>query len=342
MHSFDLSQIFASIRCRDQRLTGLEQAGQSDNQEKTGVSPPHENGSSDIDRTRSPSPVIVPSLHIPKSSAKSRAPSGSRTSISAITRSNFEKQQPTPRIILNTPKLVNLQDHSSVTAPEGGRLMLRPTMSLHRRPRPETSHQKAVSINRRLRIDNILYKQLQTVHKQIRKKKKIDTSTFAHRAMQRILDLPDDYDTEEESSWGPGGLIPNPEKEDNDYGGEALEQKKVLDRAQRRLTRADDNKSPSRTDQDDLVKMRTSVSINRHGGTANIYNKHRRVRGGQPVLSDDLARIRGLQEGELDDLDLDLLGEGRAGEHVDEESNEDTDMDGTEEGYDLTEDGMMG
>lgn len=105
-----------------------------------------------------------------------------------------------------------------------------------RRPRPETSHQKAVNMNRKMRIEHILHRQMVLEHVAIRREKRMKGSSFGFTAMKRIKDLPDGYDTENESSWGPGGLVTNLD-EHEDFGEEALRQKKVIDRAIRRLLR---------------------------------------------------------------------------------------------------------
>lgn len=105
-----------------------------------------------------------------------------------------------------------------------------------RRPRPETSHQKAVNMNRKMRIEHILHRQMVQEHVAVRREKRMKGSSFGFTAMKRIKDLPDSYDTENESSWGPGGLVTNLD-EPEDFGEEALRQKKVIDRAVRRLLR---------------------------------------------------------------------------------------------------------
>lgn len=91
-------------------------------------------------------------------------------------------------------------------------------------------------MNRKMRIEHILHRQMVQEHVAIRREKKMKGSSFGFTAMKRIKDLPDGYDTENESSWGPGGLVTNHD-EPEDFGEEALRQKKVIDRAIRRLLR---------------------------------------------------------------------------------------------------------
>jgi hypothetical protein len=54
--------------------------------------------------------------------------------------------------------------------------------------------------------------------------------------MSRIVDLPDDYDTDDAGGFGPGGLVPS-SAEGEDFGGEARALRKVIERALRRLAR---------------------------------------------------------------------------------------------------------
>lgn len=238
-----------------------------------------------------------------------------------------------------------------------------------RRPRPETSHQKAVNINRKMRIEHILHRQLLSRHSLIRKKKKKESSSFGFTAMKRIKELPDDYDTEDEQAWGPGGLVPNrrdprewQSEKDDDYGEEALRQRKCIDRAVRRLMR-DDAGGPL----EGLVKGYrkrkrkgsegyTMVGNSRGGATsgggtaggasgrgreerrARKRNKnHTDNREGRDRVSSRRERSEGERREEgLDDLDLDLLGESRDDDHEDE-MDEESGMDSEGEGDEVTE-----
>lgn len=186
--------------------------------------------------------------------------------------------------------------------------------------------------------------------------------------MKRIKDLPDGYDTDDEqvwgpdgsrSTWGPGGLVPNPGEMD-DYGEEALRQRKSIDRAVRRLIR-DDAGGPL----EGLVKgyrkrkRKPSEGYAMVGGSgggatsgggsaggrgtrgrrqgeerrARKRNKHytnnRESRDGVPNRRERSEGER--REEGLDDLDLDLLGESRDDDHeddMDEESAMEIDSEG--------------
>jgi hypothetical protein len=208
----------------------------------------------------------------------------------------------------------------------------------HRRSRPETSHQKAVNMNRKMRIDHILHKQMLDQHTSIRKEKRRGSSSFGFMAMRRIRDLPDNYDTENEISWGPGGLVPNPgEKED--FGEAALQNKKVLDRAVRRLLR-DDNGGPLSR----LVKGYRKRK-RKHSAYENDRERSFRTQGNHNDRQD--ARADRIHNGErqegLDDLDLDLLGESRDDDPMEDELDDDSmGMDDSEgEGDDVSEDDLL-
>lgn len=159
--------------------------------------------------------------------------------------------------------------------------------------------------------------------------------------MSRIIDLPENYDTEDEGAWGPGGLVPNP-GEEKDYGGEALRHKKVVDRALRRLEREDrDGGATGHSDDRRNQNIKPDVNCK-----ANAL-KMRRI-----GIAEAQEETPGTQHGEgrggrnadgevLDDLDLDLLGEGREEDRPEDDSNEDSGMDESEDGDENSEDGMM-
>ena len=228
------------------------------------------------------------------------------------------------RIILKT-KMDQIPNSSSPAPPGAAHPILHTSNNTNgvnqRRPRPETSHQKAVNLNRTMRMNHILHNQLGTEHERIRKKKKNESSSFGFLAMKRIIYLPDGYDSEDEHSYGPGGLVPNPGEEE-DYGEEALRGKKHLDRAVRRLDR-EAHGGPLRGlvksfqkrkkaryesgDEEDQGQRRYSMKASKTNGSAShgMQARHRRDRASH-------------EEG-LDDLDLDLLGESREDDQVDED-----------------------
>ena len=138
--------------------------------------------------------------------------------------------------------------------------------------------------------------------------------------MQRIAALPDGYDTEDEDSFGPGGLVPGHDEED-DYGGEATKRKKVLDRAMRRLYRGQEDapdaqsyalqglsnafaKQAAQEPAQAPVKRRSGRGAKQTNGT----------RGRKPRAS----AVRTQPEG-LDELDMELLGEAQDDGDVDME-----------------------
>lgn len=222
----------------------------------------------------------------------------------------------------------------------------------YRRSRPQTSHQKAVDINRRMRVEHILHQQLSDLHKDVRRQKKRRGECFGYAAMQRIYALPGEYDTDDER-WGPGGLIQGL-PEDDDYGEDALRLKKALDRAARRLER-------------DANGLACSGAVRYHGkrkrkqgkvGSDDVRHqeefKRPRKREDEPperFMSREARPGNGArhlegrrqgnglkQEESLDDLDLDLLGESRDDENGEDDPEEESGLDDTEgEGEELSE-----
>ncbi|MCJ1282106.1 hypothetical protein MMC26_001429 [Xylographa opegraphella] len=295
-----------------------------------------------VDRTRSPSPA-APVLWLPKPtgrSGESRKLTGFRTENSGTgTRQDFEKQQPMTRLILKTGK-----QESSPIPPGAGHPVIQSssTSTSHpRRSRPETSHQKAVNHNRKMRIESILHKKLVKLHTDVRRKKRRQTSTSVYTAMSRIIDLPDDYDSESEGAWGPGGLVPNP-GEENDFAGEALRHKKVIDRAQRRLARADRGDRPQHGGHGSPGRKRRP-DIRSKGGLLALGLSRENSKGGEArgIRHAGRNEDHNGEEETLDDLDLDLIGEGRGEDQGEDESADDSGMDETEDGDDNTEDGTM-
>ncbi|KAI4278507.1 MAG: hypothetical protein LQ337_000936 [Flavoplaca oasis] len=217
----------------------------------------------------------------------------------------------------------------------------------YRRSRPQTSHQKAVDINRKMRVEHILHQQLRRVHASTRKRKQRRGSSLVFAAMKRIYELPDGYDTEDEGSWGPGGLVPGP-REKEDYGEDALRHKKTLDRAVRRLQRDDNGASTNgvlreanlkrkakqrNTDFDSGQLEHEGGMTYKHGESYLEQKKSHSMRPGAEVQQREEGRQgNGLKPEEgLDDLDLDLLGEGRDeenGEEDVEDSLDDTEGEG--------------
>ncbi|KAL8953675.1 MAG: hypothetical protein Q9222_000512 [Ikaeria aurantiellina] len=223
----------------------------------------------------------------------------------------------------------------------------------YRRSRPQTSHQKAVDINRKMRVEHILHQQLIDLHTDIRRRKQRRGLCLGYTAMKRIRDLPANYDTDDERSQGPGGLMPNPgEKED--YGEVALRHKKALDRAVRRLWRDDHVATPRGAISGNLKRKRKNAKASPAGEALDqgFQGSHRpydappaRLASAQtrPVVSPENGNasrppIGTKQEEGLDDLDLDLLGENREGEDGVEDLDSGSGINDTDgDGADLSE-----
>lgn len=253
------------------------------------------------------------------------------------TRSLHDRQSlVTPQRVILKTRMDQIPDFSPAAPPGSSHPILHAGNSngvSQRRPRPETSHQKAVNINRKMRIDHILHKQILTEHSIIRKRKRDESSSFGFTAMKRIKDLLDEYDTEDERAWGPGGLLPNPD-EAEDYGAEALRQKKSIDRAVRRLVR-EETGAPV----EGLVKGYRRRKRKLRGYADDEDNPERTSRKRRKYSATRRMQMERSREGErreegLDDLDLDLLGESRDDDQM---TDEDSGMEDSE-GEDLSED----
>lgn len=176
-----------------------------------------------------------------------------------------------------------------------------------------------------MRINHILHKQLMATQRAIRQDKRKFGTSFGMLVMTRTQELPDMYDSDDEGSLGPAGLIPNP-NETEGFGEEAIRHKKVIDRALRRLFREDPaggviNVS-SKADQ---KRKRKSADLQQIEMELSRPPRRRRKAGGRRLAPARPARaqttrnsgnLEPAEEG-LDDLDLDLLGENRDEEQYD-------------------------
>ena len=302
---------------------------------------------SDTDPTRSPSPssAIQPraSIDFSRDSMSAAAANGVVPESSpATTRYQPLQSKASPHpLALQTTISPHFPGSSPIAAPpaSGSHPILSAGFSgtsngAYRRQRPETSHQKAVNKNRRMRTDHILHKQMVGAQKAARRDKRRTSSSYGMLAYERVMEVPDMYDTEDERSWGPAGLVPNHGREGEDYGEESIRHKKVVDRALRRLGREGSGGGvsghgmmrglfPKRK-----RKEREYLDEDGDGGRERKRRKEGNDGQDTPVRErngDGQPR----QEG-LDDLDLDLLGEGRSGSE-DESGMEGSEGDETEE-----------
>ncbi|KAJ5635189.1 uncharacterized protein N7484_008502 [Penicillium longicatenatum] len=251
-------------------------------------------------------------------------------------------------------------------APSGSGLMDRfipeplLTQSTSRRPRPLTQHQIAVEQNRRQRIEYLLAKRRSNAYRVLSAKRNSEIP-FA-RYGRLLQSLPEGYDTEdEEGSWGKGGLLPNPQAED-DYGECANFFLSVVRKATRRLDRWDyeDANGPKKDRQKEREdRQRTKAALEADLRAASNRSRPRPSRGGAAAkrkstgptstpgtAKKPAARPKGVGsglageyvggdeevDGELDDLDRELLGEGsgeedgpqRIGSPADGDSSDDS------------------
>ncbi|KAL8843603.1 MAG: hypothetical protein Q9170_000107 [Blastenia crenularia] len=216
----------------------------------------------------------------------------------------------------------------------------------YRRSRPQTSHQKAVDINRKMRVEHILHQQLIEVHEDIRRWKRKRGPPFGYTAMKRIYDLPDDYDSEDERQGGPGGLVQNLGEEE-DYGEGALRHKKALDRAVRKLGRGPKGaffngaiyrpgKRKRKQEKDGSDDVQTDQRSRKARESAEELPGYSRL--SEMRVSNGARRQEGQRQGaglkheeSLDDLDLDLLGESREDDNGEGDVGEESGLDESEE-----------
>ncbi|KAJ5133535.1 hypothetical protein N7526_004900 [Penicillium atrosanguineum] len=250
-----------------------------------------------------------------------------------------------------------------------------------RRPRPLTQHQIAVEQNRRQRIEYLLAKRRSNAYRVIRGKRENEIPFVRYGRL--LQGLPDGYDTEdEETAWGKGGLVPNPEEED-DFGESASFFLSVIRKASRRLDRwdyeyANGPKKDRRQEREE--RQRTKAALEADVRAANNRSRARPSRGGPAKRkSTNLAATSGgkkapgsarpkggrsrpvgasgvgtpswdpehatgneYMEGELDDLDRELLGEAsgeddmppRAGQDDGDSSDDSDDDDENSSTYD--------
>ena len=308
-----------------------------------GFSAINEHAPSDADRTRSPSPFsgethnpheITPNGYKPRVNGFPREIFSTAGSDVAESPRGVVDHARSQRLILKTrpyrppgsspgPARSTSQQpvHSSTIIASGSR-----------RSRPETSHQRAVNMNRKMRIDHIIHQKLIQEHSDLRRRREGQRRTSVFKAMIRIRDLPDEYASADEKSWGPGGLLPNKD-EDEDYGEEAIQIKKVLDRSVRRLGRHENgrptgnaltgHRKRKRRREDDPSEEEQAESTPRDqpqwNGSRYLSNRGDGNYGGE------------FREETLDDLDMDLLGESRDEEQVDDELDDDSADDDSDE-----------
>lgn len=173
-----------------------------------------------------------------------RTPGSARGRYKRVKRESLNASAAQQRLILKT-KMDQTPDTASPAPPGSGHPILNQFVtesaltSQHtpgRRPRPLTQHQLAVEQNRRQRIDYLLAQRKNEAFKTLRAKREAEIP-FA-RYGRLLQGLPDGYDTEDENSWGKGGLLPNPAEEE-DFGEAASFFLSVIRKADRRLDRWD-------------------------------------------------------------------------------------------------------
>ncbi|KAJ9211349.1 hypothetical protein DTO166G4_7083 [Paecilomyces variotii] len=173
-----------------------------------------------------------------------RTPGSARGRYKRVKRESLPVSAAQQRLIIKT-KMDQTPDTASPAPPGSGHPILNqfvtesaitPQHTPGRRPRPLTQHQLAVEQNRRQRIDYLLAQRKNEAYKALRVKREAEIPMA--RYCRLLQGLPDGYDTEDENSWGKGGLLPNPAEED-DFGEAASFFLSVIRKANRRLDRWD-------------------------------------------------------------------------------------------------------
>ena len=298
---------------------------------------------SDHDPTRSPSPNSAMQLK-PTTEGHDGPATGMNGDIQLGTPAPARIAPPLTRVDSNSQRLVlktrtdNFQQSSSPAPPGSGHPTFHSASNGigSRRPRPETSHQKAVNMNRKMRIDHILHSKIQQAHNLARDVRSTHRSSFGLMVMNRLMDLPDMYDSDDGDSTGPGGLLPG-RREIEDFGEEALAYKKAVDRAIRRLSRLENGVSSVGMARQSRKGQRKGRGYPEDDGKTGAHRKRRKETGGR-TLGPDGNDEGGRREEGLDDLDLALLGEGQ---DEDDEMEDESGVDaGTDDGA-MTEDEIM-
>ena len=187
-----------------------------------------------------------------------------------------------------------------------------------RRPRPLTQHQLAVEAHRRSRVEYILGRKKQALFSEFEARR--ESQDWLTRAAKRIEELPTGYDSEDEDSWGMGGLVPNPGgSEEEDYGEEAEMWVRVFRRVRRRLDRWNGDTDPAatrkarRAAEDKIngpapssspIAARSAPATRRTGSTKKSSRAARRVTNGDLASSqvgDDSEDQGRADEGDRDD-----------------------------------------
>lgn len=228
----------------------------------------------------------------------------------------IERQPGIVRINLKPSRQDRPGDVSSPILPPPAQMAALSSLApLSRRSRPETTHQKAVNLNRRMHIDKILFKKWNEDTGSYLRKRKYYRLNPIYYQIKRVFYLPDNYDTEnEDDSIGSGGITPNGYLngtiDSDDFGADAQHYRKVLQRSIRRLARDDGIEYPV-VDNPPPPKPPPQANGTRSTPAAKGRSRPSAKKPGQVTaanVKDDSPRAE-----DLDDLDMDLLGEGPPG-----------------------------
>ncbi|KAI9818101.1 MAG: hypothetical protein M1827_000726 [Pycnora praestabilis] len=274
---------------------------------------------SDTDRTRSASPPQsfqasfdsrpTPGMRINTLLNEETPTAPARPGRGRWDRNKSDRSNP-QRIILKT-KMEQYGDASSPAPPGLAHPILHPEGVIQRRPRPLTAHQLAVEKNRRARVTYILDRQLRGVHDQHHRRRRKDGAIW--RSWKRCQML-GDVDSEEEGGHGLGGLM-QLRSETDDFGEEAGAYAAAIRRVARRLERWEGG----------VPVLKTAAARRKVKKEESSGDEEGRRRGSSAGMEEE---GEGEDEGELDDMDRELLGEVEGDEEEDEsEGGDEMDID---------------
>jgi Ino eighty subunit 1 len=300
----------------------------------------------DTDGTRSASPGLHQSLEAGSSRTASRL-SASEMHINSILNENPTASTPPhvprngrgrwhrdvggdrggpQRIILKT-KMHQIPDSTSPAPPGAGHPVLHSNPD--RRQRPLTAHQQAVEKNRQQRVEYLLDRKKRLMFE--RRKKQRENEGAIWRALKRCEQMEDPFMNSEDEGFkdtnglfkdqGIGGLTALV-NEDEDFGEEAAAYSASLRRARRRLERWDE---AGKASGDFLGVKKASNGVDRDAEEEEDYEedyempKQRGLSLGAEEADED--------EGQLDDMDRELLGEIDPADEEEAEEYDEDEMD---------------
>ena len=227
-------------------------------------------------------------------------------------------------------------DGSSPAPPGSGHPVLHPDGNSQRRPRPLTAHQIAVERNRQQRVDYLLDRRLRKIFSHCEKSRLRDGAFWRawtrHEMMADPLLNSDDETRDRNGPFrehGPGGLIPL-DSEADDYGEEIGAYAAAVRRSGRRLERwhglgkgKGGVMGPTKA-VNGAKKKSAAHAEECEEGESRLRESSLGLEEGE---GEEGEREDGENEGELDDMDRELLGEMDGDEEAEDGDGDEMDVD---------------